>query len=336
MSPVDHAAALCEEVIRLGPWHIDIEITPEVSTGDCLDAAPGTYSTEHGNISFYSPRTGFLRRLRRAFPHGLEGRSVLDCACNCGAHLFYAKEAGAGRCFGFDVRRHWIDQAQFLAEHRTAPADGMRFEVADLYDLPALGLPRFDVTFFFGIFYHLPDPVTGLKRACDLTDEVLVLRTATKAARRDGSLVAHDESATHLMSGAYGLGWFPTGPDVLSRILKHFGFAEVRCSLWRHPPKQAAGLDLLELFAARRPGWFEGWDASRAHGAEGVAEAIETRVPPGATVLVMGDRAPDVHSRRTIPFTGARDELTAGWAEGARWMVDADGCVRELEGPGSS
>ena len=158
MSSVDHAAALRDEVIRLGPWHIDIEITPEVSTGDCFDAAQGTYSTEHGNISFYSPRTGFLRRLRRAFPDGLEGRSVLDCACNCGAHLFYAKEAGAGRCFGFDVRRHWIDQAHFLAEHRTAPADDMRFEVADLYDLPALDLPRFDVTFFFGIFLPPPGP----------------------------------------------------------------------------------------------------------------------------------------------------------------------------------
>src|SRR2546430_11347000 len=100
----------------------------------------------------------------------------------------------------------------------------------------------------------------------------------------------------HLMSGAYGLGWFPTGPDVLTRILEHLGFAEVRCSLWRHPPKQPAGLDLVELFAARRPGWVEAWDARRADGAEGGAEAIEAPVPPGATMLFMGDRAPDVHA----------------------------------------
>ena len=88
---------LREEVIRLGPWHIDIEITPEVSSAAFLDAPPGTYPEDASRITFHNPHDGFLRRIHRAFPGGLEGRSVLDCACNCGAYLFYAKEAGAGR-----------------------------------------------------------------------------------------------------------------------------------------------------------------------------------------------------------------------------------------------
>jgi tRNA (mo5U34)-methyltransferase len=300
------AAELRDEVIRLGPWHIDIDVTAEVSTRAFLDAPPGTYCEELGEISFYRPREGFLRRLGRMFPAGLDGRSVLDCACNCGAHLFYAKEAGAGRCLGFDVREHWIDQARFLAAHRTGPSDDMRFEVSDLYDLPALAPGSFDVTFFFGLFYHLPDPVIGLKLAADLTGELLVLRTATKAGRPDGMLAVERESPTQLMSGTHGIGWFPTGPEVLSRILAWVGFPEVRCSLWRHPPKQRGDLDLLELFAARTPGYFDGWDARGATGQEGTAEAIETCVPPGATVLVVSERdaIPDVHSRNAIPFAG--------------------------------
>src|SRR5256885_7699535 len=159
------AAERREEVIRLGPWHIDVEITPEVSTGAFLDAPPGTYPDSQGSVTFHDPHDGFLRRLRRIYPGGLEGRSVLDCACNCGAYLFYAKEAGAGRCLGFDVREHWISQARFLAEHRERPSDQMRFEVSDLYDLHELEPGTFDLTLFMGIFYHLPDPIRGLKLA---------------------------------------------------------------------------------------------------------------------------------------------------------------------------
>jgi tRNA (mo5U34)-methyltransferase len=40
------------------------------------------------------------------YPGGLEGRRFLDCACNCVAYSFWAKELGASETFGFDVREH--------------------------------------------------------------------------------------------------------------------------------------------------------------------------------------------------------------------------------------
>ena len=175
-------------------------------------------------MHFQRPHEGFLRRMGRVFPQGMAGRRVLDCACNCGYFLFWSKELGAGECLGFDAREHWIRQARFLAAHRAQPSDGIRFEVCDLYDLPALDPGRFDVTFFNGIFYHLPNPITGLKLAADRTDELLVLNTATMAGRPDGALVADEESPTKLMSGLYGLNWFPTGPRVLTRDPALAGF----------------------------------------------------------------------------------------------------------------
>jgi tRNA (mo5U34)-methyltransferase len=279
-------AQLREEVIRLGPWHIDIDVTPELSTRAWLDVPRDTYPEELREISFYRP-SAFLPRLRRVFPDGLEGRTVLDVACNCGAHLFYAKEAGAGPCLGLDVRPRWIDQARFLADHRRAPTDAMRFETADLLDLPRLELGRFAVSFFCGIFYHLPDPVTALRLVAEATEELLVLRTATKAGLPDGLLAFHRESRTHAMSGIHGIGWLPTGPTTVARILRWLGFREVRCSLWRRPPKADGDRDLLEVLAAREPGYFDAWDAARPAGPAGVAEAIETCTPPGATVLVL-------------------------------------------------
>jgi tRNA (mo5U34)-methyltransferase len=303
-------AQLREEVIRLGPWHIDIDVTAEVSTRVWQEAPAGAYAEELANISFYRPN-GFPPRLRRIFPDGLAGRSVLDSACNCGAHLFYAKEAGAGPCVGLDVRRHWIDQARFLAEHRHAPTDEMNFEVADLHDIPELGLGTFDVSFFSGIFYHLPDPVTALKIVAERTGELLLVRTATMPGYPDGLLVFHRESTTHPMSGTSGIGWFPTGPVILTRILHWLGFPEVRCSLWRRPPKRHGDHELLEVLAARRPGYFDAWDSARPAGAAGAAEVIESLAPPGATVFVDGGgELPDPHSRRAVrlPAGGALRE----------------------------
>jgi tRNA (mo5U34)-methyltransferase len=318
------AEELRDEVIRLGPWHVDIEITPEVSTAAFLEAPPGTYDEDFGVVHFHRPHEGFLRRLGRIFPAGMEGRRVLDCACNCGYFLFWSKELGAGECVGFDAREHWIRQARFLAEHRTRPSDGMRFEVCDLYDLPALDTGRFDVTFFNGIFYHLPNPVTGLKLAADLTDELLVLNTATRAGRADGALVVGRESATKLMSGLYGLNWFPTGPRVLTRVLNWLGFPEVRCSAWREPRNQSEGLGRIELLAARREGFFDSWDTALTDPSERFVEAVRTNVPPGARVLVpAGEDIPTLIDREPVVFADM-EELERHRAAGVEWLAVPD------------
>jgi tRNA (mo5U34)-methyltransferase len=335
------AEELRAEVIRLGPWHIDIEITPEVSTSVFQEAPPGTYPEWEESVTFHNPHDGFLRRLGRAFPNGLEGRSVLDCACNCGAYLFYAKEAGAGRCIGFDVREHWIDQARFLAEQRRKPSGDMQFDVFDLYDLANRDVGRFDVTFFLGIFYHLPDPVTGLKLAADLTDELLILNTATKAGHPEGLLVADHESESKPMSGVHGLCWFPTGPLVLAHILNWLGFPEVRYSVWRHAPRQRDDLDRVELLAARTPGFFSDWDA--AVPAEGrVGELLRTRTAPGATTLVMGgdEQLPEVAGRQLVELptpggAGLDEEHLIGDLErhhgnGARYVAVVDEALEAL------
>jgi tRNA (mo5U34)-methyltransferase len=322
-------AELRAEVIRLGPWHIDVEITPAVSTAASLDAPPGAYSGSFGKISFSRRRDGIMRRLQRIFPHGMEGRSVMDCACNCGAYLFWSREHGAGECFGFDAREHWIRQARFLARHRTAPSDGMRFEVCDLYDLPRLAPGRFDVTWFNGIFYHLPDPISGLKLAADLTDELLILNTATRAGHADGALVVGHENPDRLLAGMDSLNWFPTGPRVLTRILNWMGFPEVRCSVWRSPPGQPDGLDRIEMLAARRKGYLADFDASAGTGAERLAHVLGTTVAPGAGIGVLtaaGEDAPDVRGRRVVSLAPAADDEAVAQAsrlaqDGIRYLA---------------
>jgi tRNA (mo5U34)-methyltransferase len=259
---------LKEEIIRLGPWHLDVQVTPELSTRVSLEAPEG-YHASLGEKApdFLSQREWWIKMMKQIYPEGLEGRTFLDCACNCGAYCFWAKEIGASRCFGFDVREHWIEQARFLTRNRTvAPTEGISFETMDLYDLPNRRLEPFDVTLFKGIFYHLPDPITGLKAAADLTKELLILDTTVRMDLPDGMLAISGESSAPLMSGVYDLNWFPTGPKVLTRILNWMGFPETRVNYWilvrpQENPQHGKRFGRMMIVASRKEGLLEQFES---------------------------------------------------------------------------
>jgi tRNA (mo5U34)-methyltransferase len=251
------AAELREEIIRLGPWHIDIAVTPEVTTEVSLEG--DTDHAQAGKVSFIAPRDQWMNMMKGIYPDGLEGRSFMECACNCGAYCFWAKELGATECFGFDVREDWIKQARFLLNNRTWPSDGISFEVLDLYELPTKELDAFDIVMFKGIFYHLPDPVTGLKRAADLSRELLILDTEIRTDLPDGMLASAEEGVEEWMSGVYGLNWFPTGPRVLKRILRWLGFVETSVA---NLHSRSDGFGRVQMLASRREGLLAGLSSS--------------------------------------------------------------------------
>ena len=248
------AGDLRAAIVRLGPWYLEVQVTPELSTRVSLEAPPGTYPDAiWAKTRFHSPRSSFLETMSRVYPKGLEGRTVLDCACNSGGYFFWCKELGAGECLGFDARDHWIDQARFLMEHRDAPTDRMRFEVWNLYEVPGQGLQPFDVVLFNGIFYHLPDP---LGRA---EDRRRSRRRATPGrdrhppvACRMGCSPSRDENPERLQSGVHGMNWLPTGPKALKRYLSWLGFADVRLAWWNKEVDPGWGRMLM--LASRKPG----------------------------------------------------------------------------------
>jgi tRNA (mo5U34)-methyltransferase len=258
-------AGLREEVTRLAPWHLNVQITPQVST-DVFREVNLSPEQARWDISFMDHRDAWLAQMRRIYPDGLAGRRTLDCACNCGGYSFWMKEMGSGGGLAFDARQHWIDQARFLQTHRQWPSDGLRFEVCDLYELPNVTDEQFDVTLFKGIFYHLPDPVHGLKLAADRTRELLIVNTAARNDLEDGMLVADQEGTEHPMSGVHGLNWYPSGPRVVVAILKSMGFVATRCTFWRrelpeHP--EPRNLGRLEIIGARDESVFEHFDDAR-------------------------------------------------------------------------
>jgi SAM-dependent methyltransferase len=324
---------LSARVEALAPWHHTVSLRGGVVTRSRQNET-GTGE----RIMAYDPAQGFERIIGRIFPGGLDGRSFLDCGCNAGGFSVAARDNGAGRVFGFDARQHWIDQAEFIREARGLDAFQIRFEVATLEALDGHD-QDYDITWFSGLFQHLPEPVAALKVAADRTRELLFLNTACLPATpnipEDPTLLVQKERKDHPLSGIHGLGSIPSGPVVLKNILHWLGFVEVKTYLWNQPEDQA-GLPQrgrVALVAARRPGLLNQVpDLTRAN--QPVAEAMTAQraEPIPAPAQPGGDQRPlrweddlSVHSRDTASFDTIPPVST--------WQVEDFRVVADQRGP---
>src|SRR5919112_1041960 len=123
--------------------------------------------------------------IRHAFPAllkecggSLEGLRVLDLGCNSGGFSVEAHKRGAEYVLGLDGVDRYIEQAAFV---KTALdiGDSVEFRNVGVYDLDPDEVGRFDVTFFFGLLYHLENPVLAMRKVSAVTDHVLVVDTNT-------------------------------------------------------------------------------------------------------------------------------------------------------------
>lgn len=244
---------LREHIASMRPWHHDIELNQQVSTGKVFSPDGTLPRQENDGVSLIATRPRFMRLAGQLFPGGMSGKRFLDCACNAGAYCFHARELDAEYALGFDVRSHWIDQARFVQGHRTIqPTDRIMFHEWDLLDLPSKNLDPFDFIYFSGIFYHLPDPVTGLKIAADLTQDVILVNTAgMRDADNPRGMTLALEGTEPPMSGVHHMAWFPNSPEVVVEILKWLGFTDFKLTL---SIINDADRHRFEVIASRTPG----------------------------------------------------------------------------------
>ena len=249
---------LTKQIEEFRPWHHDIHLFDDFTTGRVFSRDGLLERPDNDGVSLISPRDRYLNQLDRIYPDGMSGKSFLDCACNGGGYCFWSRERDIARGVGFDVREHWIRQAKLVQEHRTVfPTDRLEFQVMDLYDVPNMNYEPFDMTYFSGIFYHLPDPVTGLKIAADLTTDVLILNTAMMLDQDNprGMTMAR-ESRTKVMSGVHQLSWFPTGKETLREILLWMDFKELKVTMFNQ--RKDNHRSRIEIVAAREKGRLSG------------------------------------------------------------------------------
>jgi 2-polyprenyl-3-methyl-5-hydroxy-6-metoxy-1,4-benzoquinol methylase len=252
---------LLSKLQSLAPWHFDIPVGHGLRT---IDGNRTTYEISD-KVGVSAISTDSIRGLlKQLYPNGLADRSFLDAGCNGGAYCFLAQELGASRIVGFDVREHWIDQANLLLSILDTKGSDMQFLVRHIHEFEE-SESQFDVTLFKGVFYHLPNPIAALEKLCSLTNELIIIDTASIQGVPSNCLVTNFEDQTQVMSGVDRLAWIPGGPQAIVDILSWLKFPEFRVDFEKVEwPGGKANWGRFRIIAARHAEILANYDASVA------------------------------------------------------------------------
>ena len=161
---------LRERVRELAPFHHAVELPYGVSTYLPDKNHRGVERTRVDSIM----RHGWPQLLQ-ACGGSLNGKRVLDIACNCGGFAVEAIKAGADYALGVDIVGRYLDQANFIRE--ALGYENLEFRNIDVYDLTPELVGMFDVVLCFGILYHLEDPIRGMKVMANLASHSMLVDT---------------------------------------------------------------------------------------------------------------------------------------------------------------
>ena len=245
---------------NLAPWHFAMEVQPGIRTVDFNREEYGDKNLE--KISTIDPyeMEGLMKVI---LPDGgVAGRSFLDVGCNGGGYCFVARELGAKPVHGFDVREHWINQANFIKSVRCPDDENLTFTMADAQTYTH---PRsYDVTLFKGVFYHLADPIHMLINLLALTDRVMIFDSILRNDIPGNVLLPATESPAPLMSGVDSLIWLPGGPAAVIPIFRHCSFPHTRVVSLKKGPPSGKRRGRFRLIAARQEADLAAYDEWQA------------------------------------------------------------------------
>ena len=196
-------ARRASEIIEEYPeWYHSIELAPGVVT-------PGRVSLDALN-----------RTLQALELPDLRGKSVLDIGAYDGFFSFAAEKLGAARVVALDEHVWATDMTAYMREWREARASGTAMPaprdsrhwrpselpgrkpfdaahrllnskvepmVGNFMTMALAALGRFDVVFFFGILYHLEDPLAAIRRVGGLLNPGGFLGIETEAIEAPGA-----------------------------------------------------------------------------------------------------------------------------------------------------
>lgn len=163
-----------EEIQRLGPFRHNLRLPYGLQT-----APSGSQPTrrQHDERVETMARHAFPTLLEEC-GGSLDGLRVLDLGCNSGGFSVEAHKRGAEYVLGVDIVDRYLEQATFV-KTALGIGDSVEFRNVGVYDLDPNEVGHFDVTFFFGLLYHLENPVLAMRKISAVTEHILVVDTNT-------------------------------------------------------------------------------------------------------------------------------------------------------------
>lgn len=165
----------------------------------------------------------FMPYLIEALGGSLQGKRILDIACNSGFWSIQCALLGAD-VVGFDARPDLIEQAALIKT--IVGTDRADFRVLRFEDMTPDTLGRFDAVLNLGILYHLPDQLAALIATKAMAKSVIVIDTAVW---RSEEAVVHyhwEEPVDIRDAATAGIVGHPS-PPALELMLRHAGIPSV-------------------------------------------------------------------------------------------------------------
>jgi SAM-dependent methyltransferase len=164
---------------------------------------------------------------------GFAGRTVLDIGCNDGCYGFEAEQLGA-TVLGVDGRAEAIERAELLKA--AMGRKNISFLCADIERPATLG--EFDVTLFYGILYHLADPIQVLARMGEATKRIIAVQTFAHVSDKEPRLYLRTEQDIERPGAALQhLVARPSQPAVIA-MLRAAGFDHVYQAQPKNRPRR--------------------------------------------------------------------------------------------------
>jgi len=124
----------------------------------------------------------FMPYLLQACGGSLQGKRVLDIACNSGFWSVQCALLGAN-VVAFDARPELIEQAELIAS--IVGVENIEFRQLDFWEMRPENLGgTFDVVLNLGILYHLPDPLEALRLTRKMARDCILLDTEIYPSRK--------------------------------------------------------------------------------------------------------------------------------------------------------
>lgn len=231
-----------KEFARYNFWHYAYEFEGGLS-----------FPARHNNPGLDTDVPGrHLQRFRHFMPYlvaacggSLEGKRILDVACNSGFWSLQCALRGAD-VVGFDARAELIEQARLLT--RITGASGVEFRLLDYWRMSAEMLGSFDVVLNLGFLYHVPNPVEALERTKRMAREHILLDTAVHPSTECAIHLKWEEPFDIRTAVEEGVVALPTKSGV-ELMLRHLKFNE-----WFEIPVRSRDMP-IDYLSRRRASW---------------------------------------------------------------------------------
>ena len=110
-----------------------------------------------------------------------KNKSVLDVGACDGCFSFYAEKMGAKRVLAIDPYRwtfddRWSGKKGFNYAHKMLNSK-VESSVLSLEEISEKTIGKWDIVLFWGVFYHLPNPLNITEKLATICDDTFVIET---------------------------------------------------------------------------------------------------------------------------------------------------------------